>query len=335
MADRISYRKLPGRRRGFLRGSSVWLGPDHLLLVKSMRFREEYKRYQLRDIQAIAIARRPRFHISTRAFGIALLWLIAVLLSRAFRNSTVSFLLVLLAFILVISWLYVSAKSSCICRIYTAVSRDELPSVYRTWVASRFLRAVEPQITAAQGELESGWTDAVANQDVGPREALPPESAEAEVGRGPASSAATGIHAASYYFLMATLFIDALWHGLALYYPVRWAAAFSNLLALVVIGGAILVLVEYHRRRVRPAQQKLAIAALTAMGLLYYVRMTVVGAFAGARATIEKKSISLDYSGGPIAGEIEMGIALLLGLAGLAILLAGRAGNHEPRSTAS
>ena len=42
-----------------------------------MRFREEYKRYQLRDIQAIAIAQRPRFHISTRAFGIAILWLIA------------------------------------------------------------------------------------------------------------------------------------------------------------------------------------------------------------------------------------------------------------------
>ena len=27
------YRKLPGRRRGFLKGTSVWLGPDQILAV--------------------------------------------------------------------------------------------------------------------------------------------------------------------------------------------------------------------------------------------------------------------------------------------------------------
>ena len=45
MADRIHYRKLPGHRRGFFRSSSAWLGPDYLLAVNSIRFREEYKRY--------------------------------------------------------------------------------------------------------------------------------------------------------------------------------------------------------------------------------------------------------------------------------------------------
>ena len=28
-----AYRKLPGRRRGFLKGASVWLGPDQILAV--------------------------------------------------------------------------------------------------------------------------------------------------------------------------------------------------------------------------------------------------------------------------------------------------------------
>jgi high-affinity nickel permease len=105
--------------------------------------------------------------------------------------------------------------------------------------------------------------------------------------------------------------------------------------ALLVIGGAILVLVQYHRRKVQPAQQRLAIAALIAMGLVYYVRLTVVGALAGARAAIEKKSISLDYTGGPITSEVEMGITLLLGLVGLAILITGRTSSHGPRSMAS
>src|ERR1700684_2106413 len=55
------YRKLPGTRRGFIQKSSVWAGPDHLLLVRGSRFREEYKRFYYRDVQAIAVARAPRF----------------------------------------------------------------------------------------------------------------------------------------------------------------------------------------------------------------------------------------------------------------------------------
>ena len=329
MADRIPYRKLPGRRRGFLKGSSVWLGPDHLLLVKSVRFREEYKRYQLQDIQAIAIARRPRFHISTRAFGIAYVWLMAFAI--LFPKPGARALLWAAAAALIVAWLYVSAKSSCICRIYTAVSRDELPSVYRTWVASRFLRAVEPEIAAVQGVLDGAWTDAIGNQDVGPRETLPPESAEAAAGQRPASSAAASAPG-TFYFLLAALFFDGLWHGFSVYHPVGWATRFSYFPALVVISAAIIVLVQHNRRKVRPAEKGLAIAALVAMGLAYYVRLLLVGALAGARAAIEKGAVSVDYTAGPIAGEVEMGIALLLGLVGVVILVAGRSAQHGQRS---
>ena len=71
------YRKLPGKRRGFFNVSSVWAGPDHLLLVRGSRFREEYKRFYYRDVQAIAVARAPRFHISTRSGLIACLVVLA------------------------------------------------------------------------------------------------------------------------------------------------------------------------------------------------------------------------------------------------------------------
>jgi len=67
----VRYQKLPGHRRGFLRGSSLWLAPDHLLLVKSLRFREEYQRFYFRDIQSIGIADGPRFHLSTRSAFVA------------------------------------------------------------------------------------------------------------------------------------------------------------------------------------------------------------------------------------------------------------------------
>lgn len=167
----------------------------------------------------------------------------------------------------------------------------------------------------------------------GPREALPHESAQPESDREPGSSAAS-IHSASYYFLLATLFVSGLWHARAIYYPLRWGPVASDLLALLVLVAAILVLVQYHRRRLRRAQQRLAIAALVAIGLVYYVRLTVVGAITGARAAIEKNSVVLDYNSGPLTGKIETGIMLLLGLAGLVILFAGRATN-EPKSIPS
>jgi hypothetical protein len=334
MADRLAYRKLPGRRRGFLKGASVWLGADHLLLVKSVRFREEYKRYQLRDIQAVAIARRPRFHISTRAFGIAILWLIAYFFIRLSRIPRGTTLLWAVAIALTGAWIYISAARSCTCRIYTAVSRDELPSVYRTWVAGRFLRAVEPEIAAVQGAVDGAWADAVGNQTVGPRESALPGAAQPGFGPDP-NSAAHRFQATPFYFLLAALFLDALIHGLGLYYSVLTGPRVSNLLALLLISVATFVLVQYHRGKVRAAEQRLAIAALVAMGLLYYVRLTVVGAVEGARATLEKRSIALDYTGGPVASKIEMGITLVLGLVGLVILIAGHVRSEGPKSIPS
>ena len=168
------YRKLPGRRRGFIFGSSVWMGTDHLLLVKSARFREEYKRFYFRDIQAIVTARAPRVHISTRTALIGALWSVAcsvALAVGAAARMPIEWVLWSVGVGLAIAWTYVSAVRSCRCRIYTAVSSEELPSLYRTWTARRFLAAVEPAVAQAQGAIEGNWAEAVEDRQIGP----PPE----------------------------------------------------------------------------------------------------------------------------------------------------------------
>ena len=157
MTERIRYKKLPGHRRGFIRGASLWLGPDHLLAVNSLRFREEYKRYYFRDIQALIIARSPRFHLSTRAAAIGCCWLVAF--ASLYQVPHGALAVGILGVFLVASWLYFSALCSCTCKIHTAVSQDSLPSVYRVWVARRFLRALEPHISGAQGQFEQPLAD--------------------------------------------------------------------------------------------------------------------------------------------------------------------------------
>ena len=172
-AERVRYKRLPGCRRGILRGASVWLGPDHLLLIRSWRFREEYKRYYLGDIQAIAVAAAPRFHLSTRSIWIAIIWLIAISIATARGISWAVILLWVVAAALVGAWIYISASCSCVCRIYTAVSGDDLPSVYRSWTARKFMASVEPLIAGAQGPIGEGWAEAVEARRIGPPEAGP------------------------------------------------------------------------------------------------------------------------------------------------------------------
>ena len=120
------YRRLPGRRRGVISGASLWMGSDHILLVKSAWFREEYKRFYLRDIQAIVVARGPRFYFSMPMLILAVVWLFSGLAMRAWPNSVaMGWIAVTIA--LPVVWLAISITAGCRCRLYTAVSRDDLP----------------------------------------------------------------------------------------------------------------------------------------------------------------------------------------------------------------
>src|ERR1039457_1490078 len=167
------YRKLPGRLRGIGYGASVWMAPDHLLLVRTRMFREEYKRFYLRDIQAIVMAQRPRFLISTRSLAVAFAWLFPwifwLILPAGFGIAWWA-----VAAVLIGTWLVFSFFFSCTCRLYTAVSDDPLPSLYRTWTARRFLDEVKPWIDEVQGSLEANWAEAVENHAAGPPTAAPP-----------------------------------------------------------------------------------------------------------------------------------------------------------------
>ena len=50
-----SYKKLTGKRRSWIQYSQLWLAADHLLMIQSSRFTEEYSRYKFEDIEAIVV----------------------------------------------------------------------------------------------------------------------------------------------------------------------------------------------------------------------------------------------------------------------------------------
>ena len=321
----MTYRKLPGHRRGFLFGSSVWLGPDHLLLVKSSRFREEYRRFFFRDIQAIVSAGAPRYHLSTRAALIGALWACVLAGAIASDREALGWIAGFIGILLACVWMYVSGARGCRCRIYTAVSSEELPSLYRDWTARRFIEVVEPFVTQAQGSIEPSAVEQVGEREVGP---LP----EGRVGIATATTRAPESRAARTP--ISILFVASLCLGGAAILATlgvradvaRWVLFGFILLQL---GMAVAVMVQNSRGRLHSSVRNLAIGAAVAIGVWYYAVQMGAGMTEAYRNSSDKKRMAavrvdplamLEY---PAARGAAGGIGLLAGLAGLILLARG------------
>jgi len=147
-----TYTKLTGRSRSLLGYTQLWLAPDHLLLLTSTRFAEQYKRFSLTDIQSIVVTRLPPSFIPKivmilAALGWMSLWF-AVDSTFAKRFFAVTGALALL-------WPIVDIARGprCRCFLYTRVSREPLEPVNRAKTARRVLGILRPMIEVVQGAL--------------------------------------------------------------------------------------------------------------------------------------------------------------------------------------
>lgn len=322
------YRRLPGKRRGFFNVSSVWAGPDHLLLVRGSRFREEYKRFYYRDVQAVAVARTLRFHISTRSALIG--WFMISVAIAIFMPAIARFMpatlrtyngsagaalagLGLITLALAGVWIYISAAQSCRCRIYTAVSGDELPSIYRIWTARKFLAELEPLIAQTQGTIQGEWAAAAEARTVGlapgPASLAAPQPAPALPRRALASD-----------LFLVSLFTDALARVAPI--PAPLAAWLPVTMELAAVAGAVAVLVQYNRGRLRAGMHRVAIASLLAFGTLYYAQSMSAGITASLTAAkTGKRTIAMAFPQSQLAQQVGAGFDAILLMAGLIISL--------------
>ncbi len=161
MAD-VQYQRLTGwRRPRFLTltpvsRSSVWLGPDHLLNINATYFREEYKRFYFRDIQAITIRKTSR-----RETWSAVLILLAVggiaTMVKVFPNpSNTGFIAAAIFVFGVLAALAINRAlgPTCDVQIQTAVQTGVLPSFTRIPRTQRILESIRPLIGAEQGSID-------------------------------------------------------------------------------------------------------------------------------------------------------------------------------------
>jgi len=304
------YRKLPGRRRGLIFSASLWTGADHLLSVRSARFQEQYKRFYFRDIQAIVITKVPRFLVPKRLLAAALL-LIAVAILNA-RVAPFAGWVYLLVGILAAGWLYISLAHSCTCRLYTAVSREDLPSLYRMWTARKALAELERRIAQVQGVFTEDWAEAADLHVLGP----------AGLSSNPAAQGAPPVAARRRTWVsdvfLASLLADAVITLIEMRSPSSWLADGSAAMTAIQIASAIWIFVERHRGILRSGMQKLAIAALLFIGGITYAQI-IGDTFYAARAGKRGPAAVRPRAPSGIVRPIYAGGAALLAIAGFVL----------------
>ena len=145
------YRKLAGRKPGFIDNFSLWMGPDHLLSVRNKRFFEEYRRFYFTDIQAILLQKSPRAFLRQ---AILLLPVLALAALQIWGHAKWYWFSIPAAGVLaiVIPWLVRGASS--VCHLQTAVSVEPLPSLRHWRSAQRAVAEIRAAVERVQGAAD-------------------------------------------------------------------------------------------------------------------------------------------------------------------------------------
>jgi hypothetical protein len=150
--ETLPYRRLPGKKKGFLVGyHTLWLGSDHLLQIYSRLGIEDYKRFYFNDIQAIITRRTPTGKIQNYVLGAlaGLLVLLAVISGGGWSVFCVITAGVL-ALVLLINFF---KGPTCETHLMTAVQTEKLHSLQRIKTTQPAMNQLRSLIEQRQGRI--------------------------------------------------------------------------------------------------------------------------------------------------------------------------------------
>jgi hypothetical protein len=223
-----AYTKLTPKKRHWFQYSQLWLAYDHLLMLQSSRFTEEYTRYQLEDIEAIVVTQLEPDMMRQLTFG--LLTTSAFVSAMVIPNSNLvkTFLAIPTGLSLLAVIVDALRGPKCRCLLRTAVSEHLLKPITRISTANRVVTELHRVITATQGSLQSVSGDILEAQRASHQ---PP--------------AANKLNKWIGYLLFACLLLSAVLALISL----KWANAQLSTVALNVFLAEIIFAVLAYQRR--------------------------------------------------------------------------------------
>ncbi len=167
------YTKLTPTKRNIFGYTQLWLAPDHILLLISSLFAEDYKRFAFADIQSIVITDQPSRIVPQVIMILAALAWMALWFAVDITFFKWTFV-VTGALALLWSIIDIARGQRCRCYLHTRVSKELLAPVSRMKTARAFLATIRPKIEAVQGVLSPTELDTIATPST-PWEPSPPQ----------------------------------------------------------------------------------------------------------------------------------------------------------------
>jgi hypothetical protein len=159
MTEKTSeYRRLPGKKKGFLIGHyTLWQGSDHLLQIYSRLGVEDYKRFYFNDIQAIITRKSVAGKFQNIALGVlsGLFCLFAV----ASGGGWSLFHAIIAAALLLILLINVIKGPTCETVLQTAVQTEKIPSLYRLKATQPVMNHLRSIVERHQGRVDAATFD--------------------------------------------------------------------------------------------------------------------------------------------------------------------------------
>lgn len=130
--------------------TSLWLAPDHLLLISTNGYAETYKRFYFRDIQALITQRTAANTIFNIVLAVPFVLAVAFGLVVPQAGGKI-FLLSLAGLLALLALINLVRGQTCRCFLRTAVQTEPLLSLKRVRGAEKVFNQLRPLIVAAQG----------------------------------------------------------------------------------------------------------------------------------------------------------------------------------------
>lgn len=160
----MKYERLARSRRGLGKWYSLWLGDDHLLAVESTGYSEEYKRYYLKDIQAVVTRRSAWGNVVNALCGLLLaLSLFAVYAGYNGGPTPEAFIAGVFAglFLILLLW-NLFRGPTCRCHVRLPLGIEEFEALDRLRNVKKVLTRLQPLIGQLQGGISRKDVTALA-----------------------------------------------------------------------------------------------------------------------------------------------------------------------------
>lgn len=305
---RSEYKRLPGSRSRLFRRDRLYLGPDHVLLVRSQSFSEEYRRFYYSDIQALVLQERPvrnRRIADSVAIGVVLAAIVALFATDHPVWGTLLSLVVL-----AYSW-FALRRQDCKAWLQTAVGTAELPSLCRSRSARKAIALIDERIRTAQTALPPEELSRALEtppplpfQTMASPPAPPALPTPAEASRRPSRLYVTG------FTILLALGAFKMYTALSLPRAFPWVMPVGYLVFLTLM---IIPLLRHGIRNIRGSR---AVAVLTSI-----VIAGSIGTYALSWTTSESSRVTQDANTRKIYAMLEGATPLHMGIAIVLLLL--------------